>query len=127
MIWCGGPLECLQVATRALGRKSLAIELPDRSGLMAGIAVRHSVRADEWKTILMRIDGSERNLPPAYTVANIALSSISSAMEVGVTILAISAGVREHRLKVALLTVNTRVQSSQWKSSFVVVELRLVS
>jgi hypothetical protein len=85
------------------------------------------MRADEWETILVRVDGLERNLPSTYAVADIALSSVFSAMEIGVTILAIAAYVREDRIEVTLLANNRCVQTSQWICSFVVIKLRLAA
>jgi hypothetical protein len=79
------------------------------SDFVAGVAIRHSMRADQRKTILMRVDVLERNLPPVYAVAEIALCSVLPAMKVGVTILAIAANVREHRIEMALLAGHTRV------------------
>lgn len=52
-------LERFQVAAHAFGRKSLAVELADGPSLVARIAIRHSMRADEGKTILMRVDVSQ--------------------------------------------------------------------
>ncbi len=59
MIWRIRLLECLQVAAHAFGRKSLAVELTDGASLVTRIAIRHSMRADERKTILMRVDVSQ--------------------------------------------------------------------
>ena len=58
---------------------------------------------------------------------DIALSPVFPAMQIGVTILAIAAYLREHRIEVALLAGNTRVQASQWIASLVVIKLRFTA
>jgi hypothetical protein len=118
-----GFLKCFQVATHALGGKSLAIELTDSPGLVTGVAIRHSMRTDERETILMRVDVLKRNLPPAHAVARIALGPVLPAMQVGVTILAIAAHLRKHWIEVALLAGNTRVQALQGIAGLVVIKL----
>ena len=85
------------------------------------------MRADEWKSILVRVDGLKGNLPPAHAMAEIALRPVFPAMQVGVTILAVAAHVREHWIEVALLAGNTGVQAAQWITSLVVIKLGLVA
>ena len=85
------------------------------------------MRADEWETILMRVDGLERNLPSTYAVAEIALSSVFSAMKIGVTILAIASHVREDWIEVTLLATNRCMQTSQWIFCFVVIKRGLAA
>jgi len=85
------------------------------------------MRADEWKSILVRVDVSQRNLPPAHSVAEVALRAVLPAMNVGVTILAIAAHVGKHRIGVALLAGNSRVQAAQRITGLAVIKLRLAA
>ena len=68
MVGGGGSLIGSQMAAVAFRRKALPVKLPNSAGSMARIAVGHSVRPDQRKTILMRIDILQRYLPAANLV-----------------------------------------------------------
>jgi len=83
-----GFAKCTQVAARAFGRESEAIELADRTNLVAGIAVDSSVRSNQGKSILMFINVVNGDLPAIGIVAKAALRAVLAAMQIRVAILA---------------------------------------
>jgi hypothetical protein len=115
------------MTTHAFGRQSLTIELADGTRGVAGIAICHGVRSNQRETILMLIHRMDRDLPPAHPVAQVALCSISPAVNVRMAILAIPANIREYRMRVALLAGHGCVQSAQGITGFVVIEVRLLA
>ncbi|MFZ0808949.1 MAG: hypothetical protein WAN03_22340 [Candidatus Sulfotelmatobacter sp.] len=82
------------------------------------------MRANQRKTILMFIHGVDGNLPPGHSVAQIALRSISAAMNVGMAILAIAANIREDRMRMTLIACHRGVQAAQRIAGLVVIEFR---
>jgi hypothetical protein len=50
-------LKCFQVTADAIGGEALTVKFTHRSSLVTGIAIHSSVCANQWKTILMRVDG----------------------------------------------------------------------
>lgn len=69
MVRRSGSLICSQMATVALGGKSLAIKFPHGAGAVARVTICYSMSPDQRKTILVRIDVLERNLPTADFMA----------------------------------------------------------
>jgi hypothetical protein len=70
------------------------------------------VRPKQGKPILMLVDGLDQNLPATDSMAGVALRSISSAVNVGVAILAIAAYIREYGVDVTFLAAHTRMQAA---------------
>jgi len=83
-----GFAKCTQVAARAFGRESEAIELADRTNLVTGVAVHNSVRSDQGKSILMFIDVVNGDLPAVGVVAKFALRAVLAPMQIRMTVLA---------------------------------------
>jgi hypothetical protein len=125
MIGSGRFLKRFQMAADALRREPLTIKLPYGTRFVARIAVHRRVCADQGKPILMLVDGLDQNLPATYSMAGVALRPIPSPVNVGVTVLAIATCIREHGVDVTFLTAHTRVQSAQWVTGLVVIEIRL--
>ena len=123
MIGCRGCLKRLEVAAHAFGRKALPIELPHRSHFVARIAIDDSVRANEREPVLMLVDVVHRDLPAVDAVAQIALRSILPAMDIGVAILAVPAGIRENRIDVTLLAGHAGMHTPQRIGGPVVIEV----
>ena len=71
----------------------------------------------------MLIDVVDRNLPAIDSMAEIALRAVFSAVQVGVTILALPADVGEHGIDMTLLAEHLGVQAAQGIARFVVIEL----
>jgi hypothetical protein len=107
--------------------QSLAVELPHGPGFVTRIAVHGSVRADQWKTVLMLIDGMDRNLPAIDPMAKLALRSVFPPVKVGMAILAVAAHVAEHRIDVAFLARHFRMHAAQGIPSLVVIKLGLAA
>lgn len=112
------------MTTGALGREPLPVEWADRPYLMTGIAIHHRVRSDERKAILVLVNVVDRHLPAGIAVAKITLSPVFAAMNVGVTILALFAGVGEDQILVAVAAAYLGVQAAQCESCLAMVELR---
>jgi len=125
MIGSGRFLKRFQMAADALRREPLTIKLPYGTRFVTRIAVHRRVCADQGKPILMLVDGLDQNLPATYSMAGVALRPIPSPVNVGVTVLAIATCIREHGVDVTFLAAHTRVQSAQWVSGLVVIEIRL--
>lgn len=112
------------MAAGALGGKPLPVERANRTYLMAGIAIHHRVRSDEWKAILMLANVVDRHLPAGIAVAKITLSAIFAAMNIGVTILALLAGVGKNQILVAVAAAYLGVQAAQREAGLAMIELR---
>lgn len=118
--------EILGMAAVAFCRHSEAIELPHRSHLVAGIAVHHGMRSDQWKTVLVFVDVMNRDLPAIGVVAELALRSILPAMEIGMTVLALVGSVGEVEIRVAVATGDGGVAAAKGKSRLCMIESDLV-
>jgi len=105
-------LKCLQVAADALGGEALTVKLPHGSSFVTRIAVHRSMCADQWKTILMRVDGLDQNLPASYPMAEVALRSIFPPVKVGMTILTIASHIGENGVDMAFFAGNAQVQAA---------------
>ena len=69
MVWRRSLFEVPGMTTDALCREPETVELSHGSHLVTGIAIYDSVRADQWKPILVLIDVVDRNLPAVRVVA----------------------------------------------------------
>jgi len=127
MVRCGGLLIRTQVTADAVGRKSLAVELPHGSNLVAGVTVHGRVSADQRKTVLVLVDGMDRDLPTIDSVTHVALRAVSAPVDVGVTVLAIAARIGKDRIDVALLAPYSHVHSTQGIPGLVVIKLRVTA
>jgi hypothetical protein len=100
------------------------LELADGRALVAIVALHGSMSAEEWETILVIVDLLYGNLPALHGVALRAIRPHLPLVNIGVTILASLAYVREHRLGVATRADHLFVQTTERILGFVVVEFR---
>jgi hypothetical protein len=82
------------------GRRE-TLELADGGAFVAIVALHGSMGAEEWETILVIIDLLYGNLPALNRVTLRAIRSHFSLVNIGVTILASLAHIREYRFGVA--------------------------
>jgi hypothetical protein len=115
------------VATYALRRQTLAVELAHGPDLVAGVTIHNRMRTDQRETVLMLIDVVNRNLPAIDAMAEIALGAVFSAMQVGVTILALPADIGEHGIDMAFLAEHLGMHAAQGICRLVVIELRILT
>lgn len=125
MIRCNRPRIVGRVAAIALRRQSESIELTHRAHLVARIAIDHRVRANQWETILMLVDVVDRDLPPIAVVAQLALRTILSSMQIGVTILALVRRICEVQVCMAIAACHGCMPAAQWKAGVRMVEVDL--
>lgn len=120
-------LKCLEVATDTFGGEPLTIELPYSAGLVTRITIRHGVCADQRETVLVLIDGMNRNLPAIDVMAEGALRSILATVNIRMTVLAIGRYVGKNRIDVALLAAHIAMHSKKRKAGLAVIELGLAA
>ena len=118
-------LKRTQVTANAFGGESKTIELADGAHLMAGIAIHGRMSADQGKTVLMFVDVVNRNLPAVGIVAECALSSVLSPMQIRVTVLTLHRRVAENESLMAIGALHFRVPSAQRELGVRMVELQL--
>ena len=94
---------------------------------MTGVAIHGSVRTEQGKAVLVLVDIVDRNLPARNSVAQVALSSVFPAVDVGVTILAGIADLGEDPLYVAFLAWHLRVPTTERITSLVVIKLGIAT
>lgn len=87
-------------------------ELPGRRALMTGIAFHGLVGSHQGKAILVLLDGSQRNAPPAYGVARFAFAAELPPMDVGVAVCTLRADLTEDELYVAVPATDRQVHSA---------------
>jgi hypothetical protein len=116
-------LKCLEVTAYALCGKPLPVKLPYGSDLVAGIAVRDGMGSNEWEAILMFVHRVNGNLPAVDAMTQVALDSILTAVQIGVTVLALPSDIREDRAYVAFLAQYFRVHAEQGIRGLTVIEL----
>ena len=121
-----GLFEILGMAAVTFGGKPEAVELPHRSHLVAGKAIHYGVSANQRKTILVLVDVVNRHLPAVGVMAQFALGSVFSAMQVGVAILALVGRICEIQVGMAVAASHGRMPSAQWKAGPRMIELNLV-
>lgn len=119
--------KCGHVAADAFGGKSEAVELADGPNLVAGVAIHSRVSPDEREAILVLVDVVNGNLPAISVVAELALSAVLAAMQIGVAVLALYWGVAENKILVAIGALHFRVAAAQRKFGLRMIELELRS
>jgi hypothetical protein len=127
MVWRRRFLVRGQMTTLTSRGQSLPIELPHRPGLVARIAVHSGVRANQWKAVLMFIDGMDGNLPAIHPVAKFTLRPVFPPVKIGMAILAIAAHIGEHRIDVAFLARHLGVHAAQGIASLAVIKFGLAA
>ena len=115
-----GFLVALGVARIALSRQPL--ELTNRGALMAGITLQGGVRSDQRKTILVVLDGLDRDVPTFHAVALLAIDAHLPFVNVGVAIGAPATHIREDRLGVTLGAGHILVHAPQRIFGLIVIE-----
>lgn len=114
--------EILLMAGVAHRRKTL--ELPDRRAFVTGIAIHRGVSADQREAIQMLVDLLDRNMPPLYGMALLAIGAHLAFVDIGMAIGALRAYVGKDRFGVALGTSHSLVHAPQRILGGVVVKLR---
>src|SRR5215469_2391787 len=125
MIRVLGCIEVFRVAAVAFGGQPEAIELPNSSYLVAGIAVHHGVRADQGKAILMLIDVMNRDLPPIGVMAELTFGSVLASMKVGVAVLTLVGRIGKFEIGMAVTACHSGVAPTKGKASLPVIKLDL--
>jgi len=120
-----GCIEVFRVAAVAIGGQPEAIELPNSSYLVAGIAVHHGVRADQGKAILMLIDVMNRDLPPIGVMAELTFGSVLASMKVGVAVLTLVGRIGKFEIGMAVTACHSGVAPTKGKASLPVIKLDL--
>jgi hypothetical protein len=120
-------LKRFQVATRALCRKTLPIELSYRSHFVTGIAIHDRVRTDQREPVLMFVDVVNGDLPTVHAMTDVALRPIFAAVQVGMAILALLANVAEDGIKMAFLAGYVDVHAAERIGRLVVIKLRVLA
>ncbi len=114
--------KCLRMAAEAFGRKSESVELANGSNLVAGIAVHHRVRPDQWEPVLVFVDVVDGDLPAVVVVAQFALGAILASMQIGVAVLALVRGVGEFQIGVAVTACHGSMAPAQGEAGARVIE-----
>jgi hypothetical protein len=125
MIRSSGFRKFLAVTAEALSRKSESIELPNGPHLVAGIAIRDCVRANERESILVLVDVMDGNLPTIAVVAQLAFRTVFASMQIGVAILALVGSICEFEIGMAVAACHSRVSSAKRKTGARMIEFDL--
>ena len=115
-----GLLKLWRVARNALNGKPL--ELARGSVLVAIVTNQGRVRADQGEPVFVTPDALQDDLPAAHRVTSRAVRSELSPVNVRMAIRALRADIGEYQAHMTLRAANTRVQPSQRKRCFVVIE-----
>src|ERR1700693_4098134 len=94
---------------------------------MTGIAVHHSMGADQRETVLVLVDGMNGHFPAVDSVAEVALRSILPSVQIGVAILAVAPYVGKRRIDVTLLARHSGMHTAQGVTGSAVIEFRLAA
>jgi len=126
MIRRRGLLKVFGMAAVTLGRKSEAIELPDRSHLVTGIAVHNGMGADQWKPILVLIDVVNRYLPAICVVAQLAFGAVLAPMQISVAVLALVGRIGKFEISVTVAASHFGVAPAKRKAGPSMIKFDLV-
>ncbi len=110
------------LVTRVAHRRQ-SLELTDGGALVTGVAVHGGMRADQREAIQMLIDLLNGDVPALDRMALFAVGSHLPLMNIGVTVGALRAHIRENQLGMALSASHTFMQSAQGVLGGVVIEL----
>jgi len=80
---------------------------------------------DKWEPIIVVLDCIQRYIPALNRVAAFTVGSELAAVNVGMAVCAMRAGILEDKACVALRTADFLVHAPQWITSLVVIELRI--
>ena len=122
VVWVGGFLKIRQVTRIASCRQSQV--LANRRALVAIIALRGGVRAQQRKTILVVLQLLHRDIPTLHRMALRAVRAHLAPVDVFMTILALLSHIREHRFPVALRAFHFFMHPTQGITGFAVVKFR---
>ena len=125
MIRRSGLRKVSVVTTEALGRKSEAIELPDGPDLVAGIAIRDCMRANQREAILVLVDVMDGNLPSIAVMAQLTFRTVFASMQIGVAVLALVGSIGEFEIVMAVAACHGGVTSAKRKAGARMVKLDL--
>jgi len=101
-------------------------ETPDRRSLVALFAIEGRVCTDQREPVLVIPNLVNRRRPALHRVAAVALRAHAAAMNIGVTVAAVTPDVAENRLQVALRAGHGFVHAGQRIWCGVVIELRVL-
>jgi hypothetical protein len=122
VIGIGGIPKVRQVTGQASSRKSQ--ELSNSSAPVTLLALHHSVRAEERKSVGVLLDRFDRYTPAADGVALCAVCTHLTTVDVRMAVRAVMASVGKHGLKMALSAVHFFVQAAQRVSRQIMIEFR---
>lgn len=105
-------------------RGGQSLELSHCRAGMTRITVQRGMRADEREAVQVLIDLLDRNVPPLDRVALLAIGAHLALVNVGVTVRAVDAHIRENRLSVALRATYALMHAAQGILGGVVIEFR---
>ena len=115
-------LKRVLMARITLDRESL--ELANRFALVTVCAIQAGVPANEWKAVVVLLDGLQSDVPALHRMTVLAVRSHLPAMNIGMTVRTASACVGEHRFSVALGATHALVKPAQRILCFVVIKFR---
>ena len=113
-------LVLLDMTRSALRRKPL--ELAAGCTLVAVIALRHRVRADQRKAVVVVLDGLDVHRPSLHAVALFAACTELAAVNISVAVGTLAADIAENHLGMALSAGNAFVHAAQRVACLVVIE-----
>ena len=89
---------------------------------MAGIAIYGCMSANQGNAVLMFVDVMDRDLPPAFTMAQVTLRSVFPPVNIGVAVLTLLPDVSEGQIDVAILAGNLGMQPTQGKTGLAMIK-----
>ena len=113
------------MASQTVGWQTL--EPSHGCSLVARLALQGRVRTDQWKTVFVITKLIDGCCPPIHAVAALAACAHVAAMNIGVTVAALSPYITEHRLQMALGARDCLVHAAKWIAGLVVIELRYLA
>ena len=121
-----GGLIVLKMAGDAL-RAQAGIDTRCRA-MMAIVASRHRVGADQREAVAVFLNRRYRHVPPAHRVTAVAVRTELPPVQIRVTLRALCRGLREHQIRVATPASDVMVQPQQRKTGLpVVIEFQLAA
>jgi len=99
----------IEMTAATLGREPLPVERSHGPYFVTGVAVDGRVRPNQRKPVHVLVDVVGGYLPASVSMTHVALRSVLAAVNIGMAVLALLAYIREHWIRMALLTVHLRM------------------